>query len=149
MDVRVKRLDFNDQADARRLFTILADVFEEHCAPLSDRYLHELLCRKDFWALAAFVGDDIVGGLTAHTLPMTRTESAEIFIFDVAVQALHRNKGVGRRLLTALRKQASGAGIHELFVAADNADEHALDFYRRQGGVPTPSIVFAWSMVTT
>jgi aminoglycoside 3-N-acetyltransferase I len=145
MDVRVKRLGSNDQADAQRLFTILAEVFQENCAPLSDSYLHELLGSKDFWALAAFAGDDIVGGLTAHTLLMTRAESAEIFIFDVAVQASHRRKGVGRRLLTELRKQASEGGIHELFVAADNADEHALDFYRRLGGVSTQSTVFAFS----
>jgi aminoglycoside 3-N-acetyltransferase I len=141
----VKRLGANDQVDARRLFTILAEVFDETRAPLSDTYLNELLCRKDFWALAAFAGDDIIGGLTAHTLPMTRAESAEMLIFDVAVQGLHRKKGVGRCLLAALRKHASDAGIHELFVAADNADEHALDFYRRLGGVATLSTVFAFS----
>jgi aminoglycoside 3-N-acetyltransferase I len=145
MEVTVKRLGSNDQLDARRLFTLLAEVFEETRAPLSDSYLHELLCRKDFWALAAFAGDDIIGGATAHTLPMTRAETAEMFIFDVAVRGPHRKKGIGRRLLTALRMRASEAGIHELFVAADNADEHALDFYRRLGGVPTPSTVFVFT----
>jgi aminoglycoside 3-N-acetyltransferase I len=145
MNVTVKRLSSNDQPDARRLFTILAEVFEETCAPLSDTYLHELLRRKDFWALAAFADDDIIGGVTAYALPMTRAESAEMFVFDVAVQSPHRKKGIGRRLLTALRKQASEAGIHELFVAADNADEHALDFYRRLGGEATLSTVFVFS----
>jgi aminoglycoside 3-N-acetyltransferase I len=145
MNVTVKRLNSNDQLEARRLFTILAEVFEETCAPLSDTYLQELLCRKDFWALAAFAGDDIIGGVTAHTLPMTRAESAEMFIFDFAVQGPHRRKGIGRRLLSALRMEASEAGILELFVAADNADEHALDFYRRLGGVPTLSTVFVFS----
>jgi aminoglycoside 3-N-acetyltransferase I len=145
MKIRVKRLGLNDQLDARRLFTLFAEVFKETCAPLSDTYLHELLRRKDFWALAAFAGDDIIGGVTAYTLPMTRAESAEMFIFDVAVQGPHRKKGIGRRLLTALRKQASEAGIHELFVAADNADEHALDFYRRLGAEATLSTVFVFS----
>jgi aminoglycoside 3-N-acetyltransferase I len=145
LDVRVKRLGSNDQLDSRRLFTILAEVFEETCAPLSDTYLNELLRRRDFWALAAFVGDDIIGGVTAYALPMTRAESTEMFVFDVAVQSLHRKKGIGRRLLTALRKQASEAGIHELFIAADNEDEHALDFYRRLGGVATLSTVFVFS----
>jgi aminoglycoside 3-N-acetyltransferase I len=145
MKVRVKRLGSNDQLDARQLFTILAEVFEETCAPLSDTYLHELLRRKDFWALAAFAGDDIIGGVTAYALPMTHAESAEMFIFDVAVQSPHRKQGIGRRLLTALRQQASEAGIHEVFVAADDADEHALDFYRRLGGVATLSTVFVFS----
>jgi hypothetical protein len=33
----------------------------------------------------------------------------------------------------------------QLIVAADNADEHALDFYRRLGGVATLSTVFVFS----
>jgi hypothetical protein len=32
-----------------------------------------------------------------------------------------------------------------LFLAADNADEHALDFYRRLGGLPTPATLFVFS----
>jgi hypothetical protein len=42
---------------------------------------------RHFWAIAAFAAKDIGGGITAHTLPMTRTESSEIFIYDVAVRS--------------------------------------------------------------
>lgn len=45
---------------------------------------------KNFWAIAAFEGDELLGGLSAHTLPMTRSESAEIFIYDIAVQPSHQ-----------------------------------------------------------
>ena len=48
---------------------------------LSDRYLDRLLAREDFWALAAFDGDQIIGGVTAHSLPMTNTEAVEVFIY--------------------------------------------------------------------
>jgi|SRR5450631_2277344 len=144
MDIRVKRLVSNDRPDARRLFVMLAESFEENCSPLSDAYLEQLLCRSEFWALAAFAGEDIVGGLTAHTLPMTCQESSEIFIFDIAVCSAHRRKGIGRRLVSTLCRQASEAGIHKLFLAADNDDEHALDFYRRLGGIPTPTTMFVF-----
>jgi aminoglycoside 3-N-acetyltransferase I len=145
MDITVKRLGLNDQPDARRLFAMLAEAFEESCAPLSDRYLDQLICRSDFWAMAAFVNAAIIGGVTAYTLPMTKQESSEIFIYDVAVLSAYRRKGVGRRLLTELQNQASEAGIHELFVAADNDDEHALDFYRHLGGNPTLTTMFGLS----
>lgn len=124
---------------------MMADVFSEECEQLTDGYLDRLLSREDFWAIAAFVGDDIVGGITAHTLPMTRTESSEIFIYDIAVRGDRQRKGVGRHLVTALREAAGEMGIRDVFVPADNDDVHALDFYRALGGVPSPVTFFTFS----
>jgi aminoglycoside 3-N-acetyltransferase I len=56
----------------------MAQVFSEDCNPLSDGYLDQLLRRREFWAIAAYSGEDIIGGITAHVLPMTRAESSEI-----------------------------------------------------------------------
>lgn len=145
MEIRVKRLSSNDRKQARRLFSMMAEVFAEGCRPLSDLFLDQLLQRKEFWALAAFAGDEIIGGITAHTLPMTRAEFSEIFIYDLAVRSDHRRKGVGRCLLNALCEQASQAGIREVFVAADNDDVHALAFYRSFGATSSPGTVFSFS----
>ena len=144
-EIHAKRLGAGERDAARRLFALMAGVFGEECEPLSDAYLDRLLGRDDFWAVAAFAGDELVGGLTAHTLPMTRAEGSEIFIYDVAVQAAHQRRGVGRRLMAALRDAAADAGIAELFVPADDEDVHALDFYRALGGVPSPVTIFTFS----
>src|SRR5262249_8726307 len=104
MDIRIKRLTAGEQTLSRDLFIMMAEVFEEACEPLSDSYLYRLLSRDEFWALAAYAGDEVVGGITAHTLPMTRSESAELFIYDVAVRKDYQRKGIGRRLMTALRE---------------------------------------------
>lgn len=143
--MRVTRLRGGDRDIARRVFTLVAEVFGEGCEPLGDAYLDRLLAREEFWAVAAFDGDEPVGGLTAHTLPMTRSEAAEIFIFDIAVHADHQRTGVGRRLVTMLREEAARAGIEIVFVPADNDDEHALDFYRALGGDPAPVTIFTFS----
>lgn len=145
--MQVRRLTAGERELARRLFALMADVFEEPAEPLGDAYLDRLLRRDDFWALAAFAGDAIVGGLTAHTLPMTRAERSEIFIYDVAVRGDHQRQGVGRRLMTALRDEAAACGITDLFVPADDDDLHALDFYRALGGVPSPVTFFTFSAV--
>ena len=119
MDIRISRLTAGERPLARELFAMMAGVFEEECEHLPDSYLNRLLSRDDFWAIAAFSGDEIVGGLTAHTLPMTRSESSEVFIYDIAVRSDHQRKGIGRRLLTALRESAMAAGIKDVFVPAD------------------------------
>ena len=143
--VRTKRLTGDDRALARRTFQLMAEVFEEKSTALSDHYLDELLRRGDFWAFAALYGDEVVGGITGYTLPLTRTESSEVFIYDIAVHAGHQRRGVGRRLVSALRDGAAALGIHEVFVPADNDDTHALDFYRRLGGEPSPVTFFTFS----
>lgn len=140
----VRRLGTGDREVARRLFAVMAEVFEEPGARPGDGYLDALLGRASFWAIAALVGDEVVGGLTAHTLPMTRAESAELFIYDVAVRADHQRQGIGRQLVTTLRALATDAGIADVFVPAETADAHALDFYRALGGAPTPVTMFTF-----
>ena len=80
-DIRVVRLAVADGAFARTLFTTMAGVFETEAEPLSDAYLTQLLERDDFWALMATIDGELAGGLTAHTLRLTRAEVSEVFIF--------------------------------------------------------------------
>ena len=87
---------------------------------------------------------EIVGGLTAHALPMTRAERSEMFIYDVAVRPDYQRQGVGRRLMAAVRDAARDQGIDDVFVAADEDDAHALDFYRSLGGSPSMSAIFTF-----
>jgi len=143
--MHLKRLQVGDHALARALFTLMADVFETESEPLSDVYLDRLLAREEFWAIGAFAGDAPIGGLTAHTLPMTRTESSEIFIYDLAVHPDYQRQGIGRRLVAELRAQAAALGIGELFVPADNEDTHALDFYHALGGAAAPVTIFTFT----
>ncbi len=139
-----RRLRPADRELARKLFALLADVFGEERTPLGDAYLDRLLAREDFWAIAAFSGEEIVGGLTAHTLPLTTAEQAEVVIYDLAVRADVRRRGVGRALIEALRAGARAQGIERVFVAADDEDVHALEFYRALGGVASPVTMFVF-----
>lgn len=143
--VRTRRLTTGDRELARSLFTLIAKVFEETPAPLSDGYLDRLLQRDEFWALAAFVGDELVGGITAHLPPMTRAEASELCIYDLAVRADWQRHGVGRHLVTTLREQATSVGIQTVFVSADNNDLHALKFYQALGGMPSAVTFFTFS----
>ncbi|MCW5966824.1 MAG: hypothetical protein KIT83_22485 [Bryobacterales bacterium] len=84
--ITVCRLGAEDHELARCMFVLLAEVFEEDCCELSSQYISGLLGRNEFWAIAAVDGNNVVGGLTAHVLPMTRSESSEAMIYDIAVR---------------------------------------------------------------
>jgi aminoglycoside 3-N-acetyltransferase I len=143
--IEIRRFSRDDVAEARQLFALLAQVFDEQARPLSDVYVDRLLARPEFWAVAAFIDGDLVGGLTAHVLPMTRAEFLELFIYDIAVRADRQRQGIGRRLMGAFREMAAAQGIHDLFVSADADDPDALEFYRALGATGSPVSLFVFS----
>ncbi len=141
--IEVRRLGSDDLLLAQRTLRLMAEVFDEG-TELSVDYVSSLLARADFWLIAALREGLPLGGVTAHALPMTRNESTELFIYDLAVHPAHQRKGVGRALVETLRAEAATAGIVVTFVPADNEDEHALEFYRALGGVAAPVTIFTF-----
>jgi aminoglycoside 3-N-acetyltransferase I len=126
------------------MFVLLAEAFDEPAEPLSDDYVDQLLASSSFWAIAAFEGDRVVGGITAHTIPMTRSPRAELFVYDLAVHEDFRRRGVGAGLVTTLRRLAAEAGVAEVFVPADDDDADAVAFYRTLAGHESPVTHFTW-----
>jgi aminoglycoside 3-N-acetyltransferase I len=142
MEIKVKRLTSSDREVAQELLATMGEIFGEEVVPLNDYYVDQLLRRNEFWALAAIVDDVVVGGITAHVLPMTRTETSELFVYDIAVRDQYQRMGIGSRLFNALRAEASAAGGYSVFVAEDDDDAHALDFYRALGGKASRVTIF-------
>jgi aminoglycoside 3-N-acetyltransferase I len=143
--MEIRRLRPGDEKSAHEMCAMMAAVFEEDRDALSDDYVRALLKREDFWAVVATDAGSVVGGITAYTLPLTRSPVAELFIYDLAVVADRQRMGIGRALLTELLSLAATAGINASFVAADNEDTHALDFYRALGGDASPVTLFTFS----
>lgn len=142
----IRRLTKADRELARATFTMIAAVFDEPRRPLSDDYVDALLAREDFWAIAAVEDDEPVGGITGHVLPMTRSPSRELFVYDVAVREDRQRRGIGRAMLVELCAQAGAAGIESVFVAVADADVHAMDFYRAVGGGESPVTMFSFDL---
>lgn len=122
----------------------MAEAFEEKRDEVTGGYAERLLAREDTWVVVASSNEDVVGGLTAHVLPMTRAEETELFIYDLAVAPAHQRKGVGRSLIAFLRQAGRAAGHGAVFVPADDEDTHALEFYRAVGGVGAPVTIFTF-----
>lgn len=140
-----RRLTPGDERQAHELFAVMVATFDETPEPLSDEYVHGLLTSGSFWAVAAFEGDRVVGGITAHTIPMTRSPSAELFVYDLAVHEDFRRRGIAAQLVATLRAQAAAAGIPVVFVPADEDDLEALTFYRSLPSVEeSPVSIFSW-----
>jgi aminoglycoside 3-N-acetyltransferase I len=142
--MKVVRLTNTDTALGKKLFVLMASVFEEDTQPLEDPYLEALLANPAFWVLGVWDGDTLVGGLTAHALPMTRSASKELFLYDLAVLPDHQRRGAGRALVQTLMQLAAAEGFDNVFVPADVEDTHAVEFYRALQGEEAPVAMFTW-----
>lgn len=140
----IERIGAGQRNRAKELFALLSEVLGDKTGPVSDAYVDRLLQQDSFWAFAAIEDERVIAGLTAHVLPMTNAERAELLMYDVAVAGTHQRQGIGQQLIEAARKEASSHGIQVVFVLADNPDAHALRFYRKMGGIGSPVTLFEW-----
>jgi len=79
-------------------------------------YLRRLLGGDSFVALVALKGAEVIGGLAAYELRKFEQARSEMYIYDLAVAAAHRRKGIATALIEALKKIAVGRGAYVMFV---------------------------------
>jgi aminoglycoside 3-N-acetyltransferase I len=98
-----------------------------------DAYLNKLLSGDSFIALAALQGADVIGGLAAYELHKFEQERSELYIYDLAVAADHRRRGVATALIEELRGIAKARGAYVVFVQAEYVDPPAIALYTKLG----------------
>lgn len=102
-------------------------------APPTQAYSRALLARDSVIALAAVEASAVIGGLVAYVLPKFEQERSEIYIYDLAVDAAHRRRGVATALIRRLQAMAAERGAWVIYVQADHGDEPAIALYTRLG----------------
>jgi aminoglycoside 3-N-acetyltransferase I len=137
--VKIQQLSSNDIELMEAVSTMFGEVFDDTDSYMSRRpsgaYLAKLLGSESFIALAALAGDAVIGGIAAYELAKFEQERSEIYIYDLAVRAEHRRKGVATALIEKLREIAKSRGAWVIYVQADTAveDEPAIALYTKLG----------------
>ncbi len=121
----------------KHLLRVFGEAFAEpstyQSAVPSDRYLQDLLGQQHFIALIALDGDTVVGGLVAYELQKFEQARKELYIYDLAVLAEHRRKGIATSLIRELQRVAQARGVYVIFVQADPGDTPAIRLYESLG----------------
>lgn len=134
---RVHALGADDVALLRAMLDLFGDVFgdaAEHAASRpDDGYLARLLARDTFIAIAATLGDTVVGAAAAYVLPKFEQSRSEIYLYDLAVAATHRREGIATALIAELQAIAAARGAWVIFVQADHGDDPAIALYSKLG----------------
>jgi aminoglycoside 3-N-acetyltransferase I len=133
----VQRLQPSDVRLVRKINALFAQAFTEpetySAKPPNDAYLEGLLAKEHVLALAAVSGEDVLGGLVAYELDKPERERREIYIYDLAVDAQYRRRGIATALIERLRRIAAERGAWVVYVQADCGDESAIALYEKLG----------------
>ncbi|WP_202844643.1 AAC(3)-I family aminoglycoside N-acetyltransferase [Luteimonas saliphila] len=134
---RIRRLGGDDVATLRETTAMMGEAFEDRAtyttAQPDDAYLRSLLEGRQFVAIAAVAGGEVVGGLAAYELPKFEQARSEIYIYDLAVDAAHRRRGIATALIAELREVARERGAWMIYVQADPPDAPAVALYTKLG----------------
>jgi len=135
--VRIYQLTSDDAALMNALLGVFGDAFGQVKTYTgkqpSAQYLRDLLGSDCFIGLAALHSGQVVGGIAAYELKKFEQERSEIYIYDLAVAAAHRKRGIATALIQELRKLAAARGAYVIFVQADRGDEAAIALYSKLG----------------
>jgi aminoglycoside 3-N-acetyltransferase I len=119
------------------LLTVFGDAFDEVETYGAGRpgpaYLERLLGGDTFIAVVALVDGAVVGGLAGYELRKFERERSEIFVYDLAVAAAHRRRGIATALLLETKRIAAARGAWVVFIQADADDEPAVALYEKLG----------------
>ncbi len=134
---RIRQLASGDVDLARELLATFGTAFEDvdtyTGAQPDTAYLERLLGSDHFIALAALLDNSVIGGLAAYELRKFERQRSEVYIYDLAVAAEHRRRGIATGLIEHLRTMAAARGAHVIFVQADLADAPAIELYTKLG----------------
>ena len=117
--------------------TLFGQAFDEletyTLARPAESYVERLLADPTFIALVARQSDTIVGGLVAYELRKFEQERSELYIYDLAVAAPYRRRGIATALIESVCDIAVACGAWTVFVQADAGDEPAIALYSGLG----------------
>jgi aminoglycoside 3-N-acetyltransferase I len=90
------------------------------------------------------VNSDNIGNLLNNPkLEAYDRERSSMYVYDLAVSRQYRRNGIGSKLVGEIMLDCESKHIKDLFVHADAADRHAVEFYKKVGGEPAAAFRFS------
>ena len=133
----IRRLGPADVAAMRALNGVYGAAFDDPVTYRIDQpddvWLARQLAKDGNILLVAETDGAIVGGLTAYELPKFEAARSEIYLYDLAVDAAQRRRGIASALIAELQHIAADIGAWAVFVQADYGDDPAVALYTKLG----------------
>ncbi|HSJ70119.1 MAG TPA: GNAT family N-acetyltransferase [Acidimicrobiia bacterium] len=123
--MEIRRLDPDDAT----LVLDAAYLFDSEPTPA---WTSEFLARDDHHLLVAFIEGEPVGFVSGVEIVHPDKQN-EMLLYELGVDENHRRRGIGTKLVEALKALAIERGSRGMWVVIDDADEVAASTYLTTG----------------
>ncbi|HAM82034.1 GNAT family N-acetyltransferase [Ornithinibacillus bavariensis] len=145
--VEYRKLAIGDESSFSKLVLLFNKEFgSPNLNYVNDKNIRSLIAKPDFICFVAFIGDEVVGGLTGYELLMYDQEGSSMYLYDLAVDKNYQRRGIGSNLVGELMDYCRSKDIKDLFVQADVEDQHAVEFYNKIGGDESETVQFSFHL---
>lgn len=140
---QIKKLEAREFATAKELSEMFGFDDEAGNRRFSSvEYTRRMLERPDFHVIVALDAGKLVGGLTAYEMQMFKSETTEMFLYEIEVLASHRQKGIGKALIEFLKQICLEKKIAVMFVGTEKDNLPARKLYAGTGGAADEETVW-------
>ncbi len=127
----IDKLTQDDLEAFTKAIWLFEQVFEMENFELPEpEHLKKILAKDSFFVFVAMLDDKVVGALTGYVLEQYYATRPLAYIYDLAVDNSFQRRGIGRKLINAVKGYCQQRGFEEVFVQADRVEDHAVSFYR-------------------
>lgn len=130
VDPRV-RVERASAGDVERVLDA-ADLFDR--AP-DQEAVARFLAREDLHLLMAYLDDEAAGFALAHELPRLDGPRPKLLLYEIATAPRFRRRGVGRKLIEAMKEVGRSRGARSMFVVTEQSNTAAMALYAATGAV--------------
>jgi ribosomal protein S18 acetylase RimI-like enzyme len=116
--------------------------------PPTPEWTARFLAEDGHHLLVALV-DEVPVGFVSGVETTHPDKGTEMFLYELAVDEKHRNRGIGRSLVRALAELAGRRECYGMWVLTDADNAAALAAYRAAGaGEPEPQVMLSWDFAS-
>lgn len=133
----VRLIPADDIPAYRAMLGVFGEAFADNETYLArqpdDHYVRSMLEDRNFVAVVAEQDSEVVGGLAGYILPKFEQQRSEFYIYDLAVAAAHRRRGIATAMIECLKRLCVERDVYVIFVQADHGDDPAVALYTKLG----------------
>lgn len=125
----VRRFESHGNVVIRLDRVALRRPFRKHFPLPDEEWARYRAVVREGASLGAYDGGKLVGIALAERREWNRS----LWVWELAVAATHRRRGIGTRLLQELARRSRAAGLRVIVCETQTTNVAAIDFYRRNG----------------
>ena len=147
--MNIRRLHVGSEEEAIAAVHVLKPEAERQGHDASIEHMRRLLESVDNYLIVADIDGTPAGFLIAYRVPQIDRDSFMIYLYEIAVAESFQRRGLGRRMIELLQREAQGDSVINVWVGTEQSNTPARRLYESTGAVANPELIVEYNYKLT